>query len=404
METSAQKQTVIVTSGKSRVAYNIVRSLGKQGCKVVVGDAEPWAMAAASRYAHGSFVYPSPFSEPEAFKDCLLRHIKEWQADVLIPVLEETFLVAKYKDELSRYVKLVIPDYQQILAAHNKERWGALADTLGVPHPRSLTALNLQAEMSLCHALRYPVLIKPNQGGGGWGIAEVGSAADLGELLGGASYCGQPWERFFVQEKMGGETHCVAMLFCRGQLRAKVAYKQLREYPVRFGQAVLRQSIRSEQAESHLQKLLEAMEWHGVCQADFIVDPHTGTPYLIDINPRFWGSVAQAIASGVDFPWLIYRIAVDGDVEPVASFATGVKSRWLGGDLRAFWPQLKSSHDKTRFLADFFSLAGWWVYRDDFDLQDPLPFFTWIAYGLRKTIKSTVAVGPPSDRLEGVWE
>ncbi|MEN8258767.1 MAG: ATP-grasp domain-containing protein [Thermodesulfobacteriota bacterium] len=404
MDTMGQNRTVIVTSGKSRVAYNIVRSLGRRGCRVFVGDVESGAMSAASRYAQGSFVYPSPFSAPVDFKECLLRKIKELEAEVLIPVLEETFLVAQYREELAHHVKLVVPEYDQILDAHNKDSWGSLADELDIPHPRAFAVTTLQANTALCHELRFPVLLKPKQGGGGWAIQEVTSVQELQGLLATESNGEHSWDRFFVQEKIDGETHCVATLFCKGELRGMVAYRQLREYPVPFGQAVMRQSIRSEQAEGNIQKLLGAMKWHGVCQADFVVDSASGIPFLIDINPRFWGSVAQAIASGVDFPWLLYQIAHDGDVESVTNFATGVKSRWIGGDLRAFLPLLGQSPDKIKFLRDFFSVTNWQVYRDDFEFQDPLPFFSWVAYSVRCAVKRRFADGPAADRLQGVWE
>ena len=46
----------------------------------------------------------------------------------------------------------------------------------------------------------------------------------------------------------------------------------------------------------------------------------TGEPddpaYLIEVNPRFWGGLNQAIESGWDYPWLLFQMAVDGDVAP----------------------------------------------------------------------------------------
>lgn len=37
-------------------------------------------------------------------------------------------------------------------------------------------------------------------------------------------------------------------------------------------------------------------------------------PKLMEIDGRFWGSLEVAIALGIDFPYLFYRLAVDGDV------------------------------------------------------------------------------------------
>ena len=53
-------------------------------------------------------------------------------------------------------------------------------------------------------------------------------------------------------------------------------------------------------AEAQLQTLLDALGWHGVCQADFLLEEETEIPYLIDVNPRYWGSTGHSIAAGVD--------------------------------------------------------------------------------------------------------
>ncbi len=39
---------------------------------------------------------------------------------------------------------------------------------------------------------------------------------------------------------------------------------------------------------------------------EFKLDPRDNTPKLMEINPRFWGSLALAIESGVNFPYLLY--------------------------------------------------------------------------------------------------
>jgi predicted ATP-grasp superfamily ATP-dependent carboligase len=57
-------------------------------------------------------------------------------------------------------------------------------------------------------------------------------------------------------------------------------------------------------------------------------DARDGTPRILDVNPRFWGTLDLAIAAGVDFPGLTCRLAVDGDVEPVTSYRVGLRFRW----------------------------------------------------------------------------
>ena len=396
--------SALVTNAKNRIAYNIVRSLGKKGIPVYTSDFVSSSMSFFSRYSKGHFLYPSPYRKQEDFIVSLIQNCKRLKTDVLIPVFEESFLIAKHKEKIENCVRVVLPDYEQILFAHNKDRWEPLARRLGIPVPETFPIADLQSGKRCLSDLNYPVLMKPKQGGGAWAITQANSERELQILLAKATNEGLPWERFFCQEKISGETHCVAMLFNHGEMRAKVAYRQLRDYPVTGGQATLRVSIRSEAAEGHLQRLLEEMNWHGVCQADFIVDERTREPYLIDINPRFWGSLTQAIASGVDFPYLLYRIAVNGDVEPQTAFKTGVATRWIGGDLRGFLPLLRMSRFKAKFAKEFFFPSTGVELYDDFSWGDPLPFFAWCADAVLKMVRNRSLQPVAHDSLEGVWE
>jgi len=396
--------SVIVTNARSRIAYNVVRSLGQKGVEIYTADFVPRSMSFFSRYSKGHFLYPSPFTDQEGFIQRLIHEIQRLRASVLIPVYEETFLVAKHADRLSKYVSIVVPQYDGILIAHNKDKWNQIARNLKIPVPESCSIEELHSGIVKASDLRYPVLVKPKQGGGGWGIKRVASPEALTAMLNAESCNGVSWSRFFVQEWTSGETHCVAMLFNRGKLRAKVAYKQLRDYPLAGGQATMRVSVRSAKAEAYLQELLEHLNWHGVCQADFVLDAATQTPYLIDMNPRLWGSLVQAIASGVDFPHLLYRLAREGDVTPITEFKTGVITRWVGGELGAFLPHLKNSTEKRKFLRAFFFPPTAASLYDDLTIVDPLPFFAWVTGTLLKSSKFRAFRAADRESLKGIWE
>lgn len=85
--------------------------------------------------------------------------------------------------------------------------------------------------------------------------------------------------------------------------------------------------------------ILDHVAWHGVAMVEFKVTPN-GTPYLMEINGRFWGSLQLAIDAGVDFPWLLYQMATSQPVDPVDGYNIGVRSRWLLGDLAALYKVL----------------------------------------------------------------
>jgi predicted ATP-grasp superfamily ATP-dependent carboligase len=395
--------TAIITNAKNRIAYNITKSLSLKGVSAYTSDFIPHAMTFASRYSKGSFVYPSPYKQQNEFIDSIIYNIHKYNCKVLIPVSEETYLIAKHKKEILKHTNVVVPDYGQILFAHNKDRWSVMAEKLNIPCPKSYDFSDLVQQVN-APAITFPVLIKPKQGGGGWGILQVDSRDELLRLIDNQCHCGLPLERFFVQEKISGDTHCVAMLFRNGEYRAKVGYKQLRSYPVNGGQATLRISCENIDADNFFQLFLEELNWHGVCQADFIIESASGIPYLIDINPRFWGSLAQGIASGVDFPYLVYRMATDGDVAPQMSYRTGVVTRWIGGDLRAFFPMLRKAENRVRFIMEFMFPSPTPEYYDDLSFADPLPFFFWLADAAWRELRKRSTGSASHGSLDGIWE
>lgn len=76
-------------------------------------------------------------------------------------------------------------------------------------------------------------------------------------------------------------------------------------------------------------QMLQKAGWSGIAEAEFMIDPRDGTPMLLEINPRFWGSLQLAIQCGVNFPYLLYRWARGERVTPVHTYAVGQRCRQL---------------------------------------------------------------------------
>jgi carbamoylphosphate synthase large subunit len=54
--------------------------------------------------------------------------------------------------------------------------------------------------------------------------------------------------------------------------------------------------------------LLKALKWHGVAMVEFRLRPD-GTPVFLEVNGRFWTSLALAVHAGADFPVLLAKLA-----------------------------------------------------------------------------------------------
>jgi predicted ATP-grasp superfamily ATP-dependent carboligase len=103
---------------------------------------------------------------------------------------------------------------------------------------------------------------------------------------------------------------------------------------------------------------------------EFKLDPRDGRPKLMEINPRFWGSLSLAIAAGVNFPYLLYCMSRRENLKPVEHYQIGKKSRWLlPGDLLHFIYNPR----RSRLVPDFFNFWDASTVYDIVSIKDPLP-------------------------------
>ncbi len=66
---------------------------------------------------------------------------------------------------------------------------------------------------------------------------------------------------------------------------------------------------------------------------EFKTDRRTGQACLMEVNGRFWGSLQLAIDAGINFPVLLYRLAIGENPQLQSDYKIGLKSRWLLGYL-----------------------------------------------------------------------
>lgn len=389
-------KTVLVTAGDTRVSYCIAKTLSKHGYRVFVGSRTRRSMAAASRHIAGSMVYSSPFTDEENFINDLKHFITRHNVDILVPVLEETYAIAKNRKKLAGHVKFLLPEYDQILNVHDKGKLAGVLKSIGISGPATVELSELLAggEKSACPD--FPVILKPKQGGGGWGMRVFQRKE---ELLDFAREHVETPERCIVQELLAGELFGVCALYKDGRFIVGDTYKCARVYPLKVGQSTTRVSIEEGPALRDLRKLLDHLRWNGVCEADFIVDAQKGRHYLLDINPRFWGSLAHSIAAGVNYPDYYCRLADDDASFETGRARAGTRTQWLGGEIMRFLAEFKGARGKLGYLSESVRSRSLTHAYDDWDIKDPLPFFAWGLDSLSKKIFKR-----KKDSLPGIWE
>lgn len=327
------KGNVFVTDAQMRSSLAAIRSLGKQGLNVTGGEVTRFATSFFSKYCQNHFVYPSPTKKTDAFITQMNDLVKKEDYDVLMPMTDDTLIpIIKHKKEFSKHTNLPFADYDVIKNALNKAKTIEIALKNDVSCPETYVVNNLN-ELPNCAGLNYPVIIKPIQSYGSHGVARCNCSVELEKK---SEHTFKNFGPFLIQDYIpyDSEMGVYTLFNPDSELRAVTVQRRIRSYPVSGGPSTLRETVNDPKLIEDATRLLEAMNWEGVAMVEFRIDPRDGKPKLMEVNPRFWGSLNLSILSGVNFPYLLYKMAIEGDVKSHLDYNVGVKCRWiLPGDI-----------------------------------------------------------------------
>jgi predicted ATP-grasp superfamily ATP-dependent carboligase len=368
---------VLVTQAATRNGYVITYSLGTRGVRVSCADTVRVAPARFSRHCASYHRYPSPHRDPDGYFRALGDIIAKEKIDLLLPAYDEAYFLAQYREKLPRPDLVVLPDHPTVLALHNKAAFYKLCDELGCRTPATAEINGPEDVERAIGSMGLPMVLKPERGGGGWGITFARTREEvLGAVRDFDSDLHQ--NRLMAQQFIGGDLYGLGVLCIDGTVVATNGYRTVRQHPIGRGTPCFRSGVSNEKAKDYARRIFGRLKWTGVCQIDYLQGKDADEIYYLDANPRIWGSTAQALASGTNFPYMLFLLATGrrGEVEGVAaegSPGVGVKTSWLWGDMIVLWHRLVGEKGRLKILREH--LGNWRESRfDDLRIEDPLPF------------------------------
>jgi predicted ATP-grasp superfamily ATP-dependent carboligase len=378
--------SAIVTNADSSKALIVTRSLGRKKIEVTTTGNERLSAAFFSKYSKNHFLHPSPLKFQLGFINTLEKFVKKRKIDVLMPINSvETLIISKYKYKFEPYTKVPFADYSKMIKLHNKEELAKIATKINLPIPKTYLINDINEIRNIARVIEYPVVIKLKDATSSIGVQYAYSEDEFIYCYKQAilKYSLDANHYPLVQEFIPGDGYGVSVLFNQGDLRALFTHKRLREYPITGGGSTLRESIRHPEMEKIAINLLKYVNWDGIAMVEFKLDRRTKKPILIEVNPRFWGSINQSIASGVDFPYLLYKMATEGDIEPVLNYKLGVKTRFFIDDVRALLAILKKNKKPSYVLAEILRKTEC----DEIDFADLIPILPLLYNGIKELLK-----------------
>jgi len=212
--------------------------------------------------------------------------------------------------------------------------------------------------------LDFPILYKPASGtAGGQGIELIKSLNDITQDLINS-------ENYILQEYVKGYDVGCNVLCLNGEILAFTTQKEIISSSTRFQAADAIEFFYDPILLKAMKKLFKSLNWTGVANVDLRFDEINNNYKLIEINPRFWGSVEGSQRVGVNFPYLycLTALGIQFDL-PKYRFETYGNNRSL---FKIFISKFQIKKSKRLVVPSNLSIYG--------DLKDPLPKIMKYAY------------------------
>ena len=372
---------VFVTDAQQRNALAIIRSLGKKNISVCAGEDTRFATSFYSKYCDDYFVYPNAEKNSQRFVEQLLEVVKEGQYNALFPVTNATVIpIVKNLKKFSKHTHVPLVNENIMMNAMDKGATIKIAQSVNIPCPKTFFIKDVSELEEIKQEIDYPVIVKPRIGYGARGVDLCKNPEELDFAYKNNL---QNFGHSLIQEYLprGGDEIGVYTLFnYDSEPRAVTVHRRIRSYPHTGGPSTLRETIEYPELVEQSFKLLQEFKWFGVAMVEYKVDPRDGIPKLMEINPRWWGSLPLSIFAGVDFPYLLYRLVMDGEIEKDLNYKIGVKCRWmLPGDVL----HLLTAPNKPYVFKEFIKFKSKDMGYDILSSDDPGPSAGFILAVLR---------------------
>ena len=302
-----------VVVGGDYQGLGIARSLGTRGIPVCIVD-DQYCISRFSRYAKHVIKVEDLLDERKTV-DTILDigrrfDLQDW---VVFPTRDETVAAfSRNRDELAQFFRITTGAWKSVEWAWDKAKTYELAQTLGIPFPRTFNVKSSEELASLEASL--PLAIKPaikenffyGTGVKAW---RANTLEELRQFYEKASRQIRP-EEILIQKVIpgdGSEQYSYCAFFQDGRPHSILTARRARQHPREFGRAsTFAETVELPEIEVHAEAFLRAINFHGLVEVEFKRDPRDGKYKLLDVNARTWGYHSIGSACGIDFPYLAF--------------------------------------------------------------------------------------------------
>jgi D-aspartate ligase len=356
----------------------ITRNLGRAGVDVycVLEGADPVVF---SRHCHKHFLIPNLTQARNQIESLLKEISKKTAYRPVIFATDDigTLILSDLKSDLRDDFCFVMPDRKVAETLVIKTKFYESLAQNDVPHPRVFVPEGIRELKILSKKLKYPIFIRPS-------LSQHFSSQF--HMKGFVAKSAQELLRYFrvaseckidvmLQEIVPGpdtNIYGISGIFDRqSKPLAFFAYRRLKTWPPMFGNNSLIESISLAKLpflKETVARYLERLQYYGIMEAEFKLDPRDNNFKLLEINARSWWQNSFPTKCGLNIILKAYLEAIGEKMEYSEAYNTGI--RWVNFSNYILSSIFDKEITKRKWIKSFKRVRDF-AY---FDVSDPFPY------------------------------
>jgi carbamoyl-phosphate synthase large subunit len=281
---------VMITAAGTVTAQSVIKALREDG-RVGFIAAGDMSRLCATRAFVDEFVLLPPAGTAEFARACF-EAAKDMQIDLLVPLIVESEFLP-LDDARPRFdsigCRLVLPAREIAIRTGDKLEFARFLSEIGVPGPQT------QPYSPAIEIERFPVYLKPRRGSGSVGTSRIESLHSLHEAARGRS-------DLIVQEALDGAEFTVDCFATEpGRVVAAVPRERI---AIKAGVSVKGRTYHHPLIERIASTVVEKSGLAGPANVQGFLRDDGGFS-IVEMNPRFSGTLALTTAAGINFASLL---------------------------------------------------------------------------------------------------
>ena len=304
--------SILIPDGESRMLIYIVNCLSlKKDVKIYVMSNQKYIASRYSRHVHNFSFYPKVDKKILWIKN-INEELKKHNIDIIMPIYTDGIkTIIEYKKKIDSSCKLCfLPSFENFKIANNKGLFAKHLFNSYLPSPKSL--LFEASKLSNLNSLNFPILIKPLESiGGGSGFYLFNSKTHIIKYL----KTNKLKTKYLAQEYIKGYDIGCSVLCKSGNILTFTIQKATLNNDNPFAPLLGVEFLYDEKVYQIVSRLIKSLNWSGVAHIDMRYDEESREVKIIEINPRFWGSVEASLIAGINFPYLYCLASLDKNLK-----------------------------------------------------------------------------------------